>query len=196
MKKIIPLSFVVGDLDEILVKHKVSNVGDIKSAVNVMMDAAIRNYFLSIPNPNEVDYLESAIDAIEPRMELTYDDKWYSLIFEHCEGILEHYFKRWDDVTYTIRDQVLFIQSHGDFRIKYYHEQFGIGRIGSDRGKPLESVAEINDPFFVADNIDATIDRDAYNATKYDLSAQLADTPDYLIIRGTDDRSDRHRRRV
>lgn len=195
MRKIIPLSLVAADLDEILVSYKVSNVDDINRAVHVLMKAAIRNYFLSIPNLNEVDYLQDAIEMLENRMHLVYDDVWYGKIYRHCEGLLERFFKRWDDVTWSVRDQVLTIHSHGDYRIKWFHEQNGIGRVGSDMGTPLEKSGDVNDPFFVADSIDPILDRDVYDATKYDFSQQLADTPDYLVIRGSDDRGSAHRRR-
>ena len=187
-KRTIPLSFVASDLDEILAVRRLSNIGDINKAVKVMMAAAIKNYFLSIPNPNAIEHLDESIDVLKPAMELIYTREWYSTIFTHCERILEKYFDRWANVTWRIHDNVLFIRSSGDFRIEYYHNTFGIGRVGSELGKPLEAVAEVADPFFVADNIDATIDRDVYNATKYDFSDRLADTPDYLILGGTEHR--------
>lgn len=195
MKKVIPLRFVTCDLDEILVSHRVSNVGDINCAVHMLMRAAIRNYFLSIPNPNESDYLEDAIEGLVNRMELVYDDQWYGIIYSHCEKLLERYFKRWDDVTYSIKDQLLTICSHGDYRIKWFHEQNGIGRVGDEVGKPLESNVEVNDPFFVADNIDPTFDRDAYDASNYTFSDRLADTPDNFTVRRPEvlDRTDRRR---
>lgn len=195
MRKIIPLSLVAADLDEILVSYKVSNIDDINRAVHELMKAAIRNYFMSIPNLNEVDYLQDAIDMLENRMYLVYDEEWYGKIYRHCESLLERYFKRWDDVTWRVDNQLLTIRSHGDYRIKWFHEQNGIGRVGSETGTPLEQAGDVNDPFFVADSIDPTLDRDAYDATKYDFTQQLVETPDYLVIRGSDDRGSSHRRR-
>jgi hypothetical protein len=195
MRKIIPLSLVAADLDEILVSYKVSNIDDINRAVHAMMKAAIRNYFLSIPNLNEVDYLQDAIEMLENRMYLVYDEEWYGKIYRHCESLIERYFKRWDDVTWQVDNQLLTIRSHGDYRIKWFHEQNGIGRVGSETGTPLEQSGDVNDPFFVADSIDPTLDRDAYDATKYDFTQQLVETPDYLVVRGPDDRGNSHRRR-
>lgn len=196
MRKVIPLAVVASNLDEILVSHRISNIGDINCAVRMMMKAAIHNYFLSIPNLNELNHFEEAVEMLENRMELVYDDQWYGIIYQHCEKLLERWFKRWDDVTFRFQDQVLTITSHGDYRIKWYHEKHGIGRVGSDTGTPMGSVADVQDPFFVADNIDPTIDRDAYDATKYDFENKLADTPDYLIIRGDDNRRKHHRGRT
>lgn len=195
MRKIIPLSLVAADLDEILVSYKVSNIDDINRAVHALMKAAVRNYFMSIPNLNEVNYFEDAIEMLENRMHLVYDDEWYGKIYRHCEKLLERFFKRWDDVTWDVRDQVLTIRSHGDYRIKWFHEQNGIGRVGSEAGTPLEKAGDVNDPFFVADCIEPTLDRDAYDATRCDFSQQLVETPDYLVIRGSDDSGSTHRRR-
>lgn len=182
MKKIVPVSFLVDDLSDTLFLHNPQHIPDVTEAVKHLMDAAYRVYFLSLPNPGQYDWFELAVQTMDTRLRLVYSNEWYVGVYECCMRWLERYFNRWDDVHMSTKNDIMKFISHGDYRIRRYHELFGACRVGDEIVRETKHVDDITDPFYVSDTIECEQSVEALNVTATSMVSAFSKIPDYLRL--------------
>lgn len=185
MKKVIPVRFLIDDLNDTLFIGNPQPEADLQYAVTKLLEAAYMEYFLSIPNLQERDYYNETLDHLDDQLAAVFSDEWYSDLYEYCERYLASMFKRWDYVTMTIRDGIIKFISRGDYRIYAYNKEFGMGRVG-DRICDVEvkpAVADdLEDPFYVSDIIPIESNEDAFNVTKTPLAGTFSEFKDHIRL--------------
>ena len=130
---------------------------DIARAIRVLLPAVAKEYFLTIPNPNNTDHVKDVINELKlsSTLELVHPNYWYSTIANNIKSYLSKRFTRWDIVRWFYASGVYDFVNYGDYRIQYFNNHHGNHRVGIEIEQPQHATNPdaITDPFFVSDTI-------------------------------------------
>lgn len=170
------------------------NIGEIVNAMIYMLPYAFKEYFLSIPNPSDVEYFDQLMDGytessdnsgLDAALKGKQSYDWCRTVYNYCLSCLGKTFGEWEVVSYRIIGTVMAMVSSGDHRIHAYHLMHGHGRVEARDFKPA-ATTNVADPFFVADSITPEIDESAYEVAQDEhiSDLEIATYPDKYSLRG------------
>lgn len=145
-------------------------------AMCYMMPYAIKEYFLSIPNPRDVDHFDVLMEGYSEtsstsgvdtalRNKPSYD--WCREVYNYCLSSLANTFSEWDVIGYRIIGNVLAMVSSGDYRIWVYTREHGVGRVET-REFSKTTAEKVTSPFFVSDVVTPDMDEDVYEVSVFE----------------------------
>lgn len=184
MKKTVPIRFLVDDMCDTLFRGNPQHIPDVTRATGVILKAACKVHFLTVPNLQRRNWFEDAVGSLDAKLELQYGDRWFISIHRYCMRWLAAHFKRWDEVTLSVRADIAVFNNRGDYRIKKYHELFGCRRIGDEELEEIKPlvVPDLTDPFYVSDVVECDQSEEAYNVTATPMVSAFSEVPDYLRL--------------
>lgn len=184
MKKTVPIRFLVDEMCDTLFLGNPQHIPDVTRATCRILKAACNVHFLTVSNLQQRNWFEDAVGSLDSELELQYGDQWFIGIHRYCMKWLARNFKRWDEVTLRIRDDIAVFNNRGDYRIKRYHELFGCKRVGDEEIEEITPlvVPDLTDPFYVSDVVASDQSEEAYNVTATSMVSAFSEVPDYLRL--------------